>query len=36
VVVNPMYESELQKHENILASAATQDERAQENMRWDS
>ncbi len=36
VVVNPLYASELEKHDEIMASAKTQEERAQENMRWDS
>ena len=36
VVVNPQYECELAKHNEIIAKAGTLDERAQENMRWDS
>lgn len=36
VVVNPRYQEELIKHEEVLASLHTADERAQENMRWDS
>ncbi len=36
VVVNPMYETELKRHEGIMSAAATPAERAQENMRWDS
>ena len=36
VVPNPLYASELEKHEEILRTARTPDERAQENMRWDS
>ncbi len=36
VIVNPMYESELAKHNEIMAAAGTQEERAQENMRWDA
>lgn len=36
VIVNPMYEVELQKHNDILDAAGTAEERAQENMRWDS
>lgn len=36
VVVNPLYESELLKHEEIMLASSTPDERAQENMRWDS
>ena len=36
VVVNPVYREELEKHELIMASAHTPEERAQENMRWDS
>ena len=36
VVENPLYRSELEKHEEILAAATTKDERGQENMRWDS
>lgn len=36
VVQNPLYESELAKHEEIMAMAKTDAERAQENMRWDS
>lgn len=35
VIVNPLYEDELEKHNNIMASAGTAEERAQENMRWD-
>ena len=31
----PFYQQELEKHEQILSSAKTVDERAQENMRWD-
>ncbi len=36
VVVNPLYDSELEKHEEIMRTAKTSDERAQENMRWDA
>lgn len=36
VVLNPMYAPELEKHEEIMRTAQTADERAQENMRWDS
>ena len=36
VVLNPMYAPELEKHEEIMRMAQTSDERAQENMRWDS
>ena len=36
VIVNPMYEDELQKHNDMLAALGTAEERAQENMRWDS
>ena len=36
VVENPLYASELMKHEAILEAAATREEREQENMRWDS
>lgn len=36
VVVNPQYQAELTKHNDILAAAGTAEERAQENMRWDS
>jgi hypothetical protein len=36
VVVNPLYASELQKHEAVLEAATTKEEREQENMRWDS
>lgn len=36
VIVNPMYEVELKKHNDILEAAGTAEERAQENMRWDS
>lgn len=36
VVVNPIYEAERAKHEEILCNALTPEERAQENMRWDS
>ena len=36
VVVNPLYEGELAKHEEIMSAATTAAERAQENMRWDS
>ncbi len=36
VVVNPMYAPELEKHEEIMRTAKTADERAQENMRWDA
>lgn len=35
VVVNPLYEPEHIKHEEILKAAKTAEERAQENMRWD-
>jgi len=36
VVENPLYAAELAKHEEIMQTARTNDERAQENMRWDS
>lgn len=36
VVENPLYAAELAKHEEIMLTAKTSDERAQENMRWDS
>lgn len=36
VVVNPLYATELEKHNDIMAAATTPEERAQENMRWDS
>lgn len=36
VEVAPFYEAERQKHEDILRSATTTDERAQENMRFDA
>ena len=36
VVENPRYADGLTKHEEILAAARTDAERAQENMRWDS
>ena len=36
VVVNPLYASELEKHEEIMNTATTREEREQENMRWDS
>lgn len=36
VIQNPLYASELAKHEEILAAAKTDAELAQENMRWDS
>ena len=35
VVVNPLYEPERIKHEEILHNAKTKEEREQENMRWD-
>lgn len=35
VVVNPLYEPERIKHEEMLQAAKTSEERAQENMRWD-
>ena len=35
VEVNPFYEPERIKHEEILQTAKTAEERAQENMRWD-
>lgn len=35
VVVNPIFESERIRHEEILQEAKTSQERAQENMRWD-
>lgn len=35
VEVNPFYEPERIKHEEILQTAKTSEERAQENMRWD-
>ena len=36
VVVNPFYEAERMKHEEIMKAAKTPEERAQENMRWDA
>ena len=36
VVVNPLYAQELAKHEDIMENSKTAEERAQENMRWDS
>ena len=36
VIVNPLYETELKNHDDILAACGTLEERAQENMRWDS
>ncbi len=36
VVINPLYESERQKHDCIMQTLKTQDEHAQENMRWDA
>lgn len=36
VRVNPQYPRELARHEEIMASAKTPEEMAQENMRWDS
>ena len=36
VVINPMYEQERLKHEDIMQSVKTPEERAQENMRWDA
>lgn len=36
VVENPLYAEEMAKHEEIMMAAKTTDERAQENMRWDS
>ena len=35
VAVNPMYEPEREKHEEILRVSKTEDEMKQENMRWD-
>ena len=35
VTVNPFYEPERVKHEEIMQTAKTSEERAQENMRWD-
>ena len=35
VIVNPLYDDELLKHEDLLHSLNTPEERAQENMRWD-
>ena len=36
VVINPLYSGELAAHEEILGTAKTSEERAQENMRWDA
>ena len=36
VVVNPLYNDELTKHKEIMQTAKTPEERAQENMRWDT
>lgn len=36
VVINPLYQEELAKHEEIMRVSKTPEERAQENMRWDS
>lgn len=36
VILNPLYETELAKHEDMLLSLGTPDERKQENMRWDA
>jgi hypothetical protein len=36
VVLNPLYEGERLKHEELLEGCKTAEERAQENMRWDS
>ena len=35
VIINPLYEPERVKHEEIMQTAKTAEERAQENMRWD-
>ena len=35
VTLNPFYEPERVKHEEIMQTAKTSEERAQENMRWD-
>lgn len=35
VIVNPFYEPERVKHEEIMQASKTSEERAQENMRWD-
>lgn len=35
VVLNPMYEPEREKHEELLRTSKTEDEMKQENMRWD-
>lgn len=35
VIINPLYASELEKHNEIIAAATTAEERSQENMRWD-
>lgn len=36
VIVNPLYKEKQEEHEELLRIAATSEERAQENMRWDS
>ena len=36
VVVNPLYNDQLLAHEELMKSLHTSEERAQENMRWDS
>lgn len=35
VIINPLFEAEQIKHEEILSTAKTIEERQQENMRWD-
>lgn len=36
VELNPLYATELEKHEDIMQTVKTAEERAQENMRWDA
>ena len=36
IIVNPLYASKLEEHKEIMAATKTPEERAQENMRWDS
>lgn len=36
VVVNPLYESELARHTEMMDNAKAPEERSQENMRWDA
>ena len=36
VIVNPLYQPELERHDETVRNAKTPEELAQENMRWDS